>query len=432
LKILAITSRYPPYHFGGYGIRCKNILDELAGRGHEVIVITSKKETGSRSTHQAAKYKILRKLHIRIITSGLIRRFERGHRTHTFGMFLIFVRELLFDLWDMGFIDRQMMQFQPDVIYLGHITILTRALMPYFAVCRVPIVYDEGGSGLIDSWEEKGIWYKFVGEYTSRFPIINAVKPWIVKLVCTVSAERIKPQWAWPDELQIIINSELNYRNVMTKGVPITDAKVIHSGIDINKFYYLPKAKIGYPLILIVPGRIEPCKGQIDAVRLLARLGEQGIDAKMILVGEKWARPYYMEIKKEIKDFRLEDRITLGTMVTQDKLVELYHQADICFFPSYQKVGFSRIPLEAMSCGCTIISYGNEGSDEIIHDGQTGFLAAPADYSGIADIVKKLVSDPEMIRVVVSAARKDIEENCSMEQYVDRIEGTIKNAVRVH
>jgi glycosyltransferase involved in cell wall biosynthesis len=432
MKILVITSRYPPYHFGGYGIRCKNILDELTARGHEIIVLTSKKETGSRFPHQAARYKILRKLHIRIITGGLIHRLERGHGTHSLGMFLIFMRELLFDLWDIGFIDRQVKQFQPDVIYLGHITILTKALMPYFVVCRVPIVYDEGVSGLIDSWEEKGIWYKFTGGYTSRSPLVNALKPLIVKLVCALSAERLNPQWAWPADLHIFFNSGLNRRNAIARGVPVSTAGVIHSGIDTRKFSFLPRSGFGSPLLFLIPGRIEPRKGQIDAVRLLAKLSEFGMDAKMIFTGEKWVNSYYLEVEKEGKTLCLEDKMIIMPMVEHDKMADLYHQTDICFFPSYYKTGFSRVPLEAMACGCVIISYGNEGSDEIIRDKQSGFLVSPADYAEIADIVKKLLADPEMIRVMVSAARKDIEENYSMERYVDMIEETIKSAVKVH
>jgi hypothetical protein len=41
MKILVITSGFPPYHFGGYEIRVKDILDKLAQRGHKIRVLTS-------------------------------------------------------------------------------------------------------------------------------------------------------------------------------------------------------------------------------------------------------------------------------------------------------------------------------------------------------------------------------------------------------
>jgi glycosyltransferase involved in cell wall biosynthesis len=341
-------------------------------------------------------------------------------------MLLIFVREVLFDLWDTRFIDRQIKQFKPDVIYLGHITILTRALMPYLSACSNPIISDEGGSGLIDSWEERGIWYKFIEEYKSHIFLINALKPIIVSFICALSAQRIKPQWSWPGKMRIIFNSELNYQNAITKGVPVKGAIMIHSGIDTKKFNFSRRPCLGSPLLIIVPGRIEPRKGQIDAVRLLANLGESGTDAKIIFVGENWVTSYCQVVKNEIKALSNEDKVEFLPMAEHEKLVDLYHQSDICFFPSYFKTGLSRIPLEAMASGCIVISYGNEGSDEVICDKQTGFLVSPADYSGIIHIINGLVSNPEKVKAIIQSARKRIEENNSMGRYVDRIEEIIK------
>ena len=422
MKILAITAHYPPYHFGGYELRIKNIMDELSHRGHEILVITSIKDTSSRGTNQAASYEIFRRLHVCLKNESFISRLTLNRASYLFGILLAFTRELFFDLLDIAFVDRQIQNFQPDIIYLGHTFILTRTLMPYFSTCIIPILYDEGGVGLIGSWEERGIWHRFVEEHISRYSIFNAIRPLIVKAVCTASAQRIKPKWDWPIKMEILFNSELNRRNTIARGVPVGQARVIHSGIDIKKFDYCQKNKPGSPLIFIVPGRFEPGKGQIDAVRLLATLREHGIDSNMVLVGEKWSDSFYLEIIKEINDLRLGDWITFLPMITQDKLVDLYHQADICFFPSYFRTGFSRIPLEAMACGCVVISYGNEGSDEIIRDKRNGFLVPPAEYGQITEVVKELIANPNTFTNVLDTARKEVADTYSLPRYVDQIE----------
>lgn len=413
IKILAITARYPPYHLGGYEIRCKNILDELARRGHKIRVITSIKETSSKSYVQTDNYKIFRKFHI------------RKKARH-------FIDEVILDVQDTAFLDRQIKHFQPDVIYLGHIQPLSKATMPYLAACKIPIVYDEGGSGLIHSWEHKGIWFYFVDEYVSQYSILNTIKPFVINIICKMSGNKIKSQWDWPGNMRIIFNSELNLKNAISKGVPINGAKVIHSGIDIEKFSFISKTNFGSPLLFIIPGRIEPQKGQIDAVRLLGKLRECGLDGNMIFVGENVSNSYYIEIENEIKMFHLENKIKSIPMITQDKLIDFYHMADICFFPSYQKAGYSRVPLEAMACGCIVISYGNEGSDEIIRNKETGFLVPSGEYRGIADVVKEMISNPKMVRDILWRARKEVEDNCSMQKYVDRIEEVIVSAAEAH
>lgn len=432
MKILAITSRYPPYHFGGYEIRGKNIIDELSRRGYEILVITSQKEKDSKSLHQADKYPVLRRLVVRTRIRSVIDQLTRWRTSHLVGMLLTFLREIFFDLQDMSFIERRIRQFQPDVIYLGHITIFSKALMPYLAACKIPMVYDEGGSGLIDSWMERGIWYKFVEEYTSRYSLLNSLKSLIIKIVSRISGNRIKPCWDWPANMQIIFNSELNRKNAVAHGVPIVGSQVIHSGIDTEKFTFIPKTRFGSPLLLIVPGRIEPRKGQLDAVRLLAILWEQGMDAKLLLVGEKWVNSYYMDVLREIRELCLEDRINIFPMITHEKLVELYHQSDICFFPSYYRTGFSRVPLEAMACGCMVISYGNEGSDEIIRDTHTGYLVSPADLPAPANIIKELIAKPVQVKEITDTARREIEAKYSMGNYVDSIEKLIISSARAH
>ena len=448
MKILVITARYPPYHFGGYEIRNKHIIDELHSRGHRILVITSTEGTTSKAPHQVDRYKISRKLHIidnaRDFANkvfGLLhkRRFPTNGFSntptsdldqlwsHPYKTLLSFVIELIFDLFDLRFIDRQIKRFQPDVIYLGHITNLSKSLMPYLAACSIPIVYDEGGSGLIDSWEERGTWYKFIHEYASRYAILNTIKPFVIKFVCKLSGNKINTRWSWPANMHIFFNSELNHLNAIARKVPVNGSMVIHSGINPEKFKYQSKTSFGNPLLLIIPGRIEPRKGQLDGVKLLATLREIGIDGNLIIVGESWSNSYYLELINEINKFSLVDKITIMSMITQDKLIDLYHKADICFFPSYFKTGFSRIPLEAMACGCILISYGNEGSDEIIRYKQTGFLVPSGDYLGMANIIREMITFPDLAKEIGWEARKYVENNHSMQKYVDRIDEIIIN-----
>lgn len=411
IKILVITAHYPPYHLGGYEIRSKDVVDELVCRGYKILVITSKKETLPKPSLRVSEYKVFRNLNIRI------------NSRH-------FISEVICDLQDMMFLDRQIKTFQPDVIYLGHIICLSKALIPYLAGRKIPIVYDEGFAGLIHSWKKRGKWFYFVEEYTSRYSLVNRIKPLVVNIISKVSGNKIKTQWAWPGNMHIFFNSQLNLTNALAKGVPVNGAKVIHSGIDTEKFRFISRTQLNLPLSIIVPGRIEPQKGQKDAVRLFARLREWDIDGNIILVGENYSSSYYSEIEKEIKEFHLEDKVMLMPMVGHDKLIDLYHASDICFFPSYHKTGYSRVPLEAMSCGCIIFSYGNEGSDEVIQNEQTGFIVPNGAYVKIAEIIREMISNPKIVEGVVSNARKEIEDNHGMQKYVDQIEVVIADAVR--
>jgi glycosyltransferase involved in cell wall biosynthesis len=445
-RILVISSHYPPCHYGGYEIRVKNIIDELSRRGHKIQVLTSLVEKKDVQNIDECEYDIERQLHLLYRPLGgveflakmralgiLPQKYKPPKNIFQFGFrylynFMSVINNIMVDIKDTKIIEKKIQNFNPDVIYLGNILPLSRILMPYLAGCKIPIVFDEGGAGLLFSREDKGIWYKFIEEYISCYSIINAIKSLIVKLVCALSKNKLKTRWAWPADMHIFFNSKLNLDNAIKRGVPVNGAKVIHSSIQVEKFIFSQKENLGSPVVFILPGRITPPKGQIDAIRLLSKLQEQSVEARLTIVGEKWDDSYFREIKREIKKFHLDDRITFIPMVARDKLIELYKEADICFFPSYHHSGFSRIPLEAMSCGCILISYGNEGSVEIIRDSVNGFLVQARDYSRIGKIIKELISNPQKAIDIKNRARLEIEEHYSMDKYVDQIEEIILHA----
>ena len=410
LKILVISANYPPDHLGGYELRIKDIMDGLAQRGHNVRVLTTKKLNKVNLKPQKQQYPVLRKLHNRYNA-----RF--------------FPKEVLFDLMDTQFVDQQTTAFQPDLIYLGHIYILSKALLPFLADLNIPLVLDEGGASLKGAWTERGRWFRFTGDYRSRYKFLNKIKPFVIKSIIKLSNKRIQKSWRWPKNLHVIFNNFSNCEKALALGMPVKSSRVIHSGINIKKFTFLPRERVEIPVRIIYPARIEPLKGQVDAVQLVESLSNSGVESRLVLVGPIHSNKYFEELSKEISQSGFEDTISYLPMINQNDLVKLYHQSDMLFFPTYHKMGFSRIPLEAMACGCVMISYGNEGSNEILLHEQNGFVVQESNVNEVVNIIQKLSANPELVKGIVTSARKEIEENYSLPAYVNRIENTLISVI---
>lgn len=381
-------------------------MDGLAARGHSIRVLTNYPERTPHGKNIPQSYPVIRKLHNR-----------RKAR--------FFPKELLFDLLDTRLLQRQIKEFQPDVIYLGHTYILSKALLPFLARMTIPIVYDEGGSGLIEAWTEHGRWFRFTGDYKSRFALLNAIKPLVTRMVCAASRGRITSRWTWPENMRIHFNSELNRSNAQRDGVPIENSKVIHSGIDTILFTYRPRERLSTPVKIIVPGRIERRKGQLDAVHLVESLLKEGIDTHLVLAGSGWVDGYYQEVTYAIRTSGLSERISILPMLSPEALAEHYRDADICFFTSYFRTGFSRVPLEAMACGCVVISYGNEGSDEVIENGYNGILVNEGDFSSMLKSIQKLNTSPDFFSKIINNGRVLVEDKHYISQYINSIEKMI-------
>ncbi|MCZ7551705.1 MAG: glycosyltransferase family 4 protein [Anaerolineales bacterium] len=279
---------------------------------------------------------------------------------------------------------------------------------------------DDGGLGsvLIAKNFTKMLYFE-KGEADTRTRVY--LKKIALLLINWLSNGLISTVNSWPSNLFVIYNSRSSKRYAEMNSVPTRNAGLIYSGIDLSKFVFKPRPNLSEPIQIIVPGRICKEKGTIDAVKLMSLLRDLKIQANLIIIGKVDSTDYYMEICNEIKNNNLNDIVFLD-MVDQDRLTSLYLQSDICFFPSYQKYGLSRTPLEAMACGCILITYGNEGSHEIVQHCKTGFSVPEGDVDIAAKTIKERILQSNNIHSMVLQARSVIENHYSLDQYIHQFE----------
>lgn len=408
MKLLTIISFYPPHTVGGYEIRCKEVMDRLSARGHEVMIITSRCPNATCGIH-TSEDRIYRVLHQ-----------KKEART--------ILTQILHDCIDINFIMKKTKKFDPDIIYIWHIDSLSNSIFPYYSYQKKQLVLDDGSSearflnrllrsGLYFFKNEKDPvwkrWLKTGGHLLANLVSFNLIRPW----------------WSWPQNLRIYFGSSASLRFADEDGAPVNDAQVFHSGIDISQFPYVPRHGLGSPIRILVPGRVHPQKGTRDALLLAYELAKDGYPVKLLLVGARQSPQYSDEIVCETKTLGLNHVVTYQSMVTRTELARLYQEYDICFFPSYLRPGLSRVPLEAMASGCLVISYGNEGSSEIIRDHETGFLVTEGDVTSAAVLIEGMVKSPAEYKKITQRAREQIEQEHTMDAYIDKIEAYLRESL---
>lgn len=401
MKILAITAFYPPHHSGGYELRCKEVLEGLIHKGHTVTVLTNRCPKPACALHPSEEG-IQRLLHVRQAARP-------------------FFTQILLDCIDLRFIDRFVKQYAPDLIYLWHIQNLSNSILPYFSSRSIPIVFDEGGSGLIHLFRvyQRGLYF-YQNQHDHRLK--KLLKNWVYRIARLVSFNLIDPDWQWPPKMRVYFNSKASKINTQNHGVQVSEAAVIPSGIDITKFPFHNRDCLGDPIKILVPSRIKKEKGIRDAILLAIKLRENGIDAKVTIVGMVQSEEYYSEIRQLMLENGIGDALSFISMVDQEHLSKLYRENDFCFFPSFFRSGFSRVPLEAMASGCIVITYGNEGSSEVIIHLKNGIQVPESDINLAASWIVRLKNEPSIYRKIVAAAKQHIDEESNFEDYINRIE----------
>lgn len=426
MRILFLSAYCPPYSYGGYENRVRDITDQLASRGHQVEVLATRADKSLKVNPINFPYSVLRGLHGTRKVLSWAERLTMKNDTNRLGVVLVVLRQIWRDLRDLRLIDQTIRAFQPDIVYLGNVLPLTRSLLPYLASISSPLVLDDGGKTMEIVYEDHGLWYRFLEEFGPSSAMLRSLKKLFTSLVTNISTGRLKSSWIWPEKINVIFNNNRSQKSFVLTNIPFNASKAVHSGLDLERFSFEPRQQPDQPLRIIVPGRIEPNKGQLDAVRLSALLHQERVEHLMTIVGDRWNAEYANKLEAEITKLGINDKVRILPMQDKDSLIELYHQSDICFFPSYQQAGFSRIPLEAMACGCLVISYGNEGSLEIIRDDDNGYLLEEGNLTQVIELIQRLENNQAEKERIIKNSRHEMEQQHSITDYIDQIESYLK------
>lgn len=85
--------------------------------------------------------------------------------------------------------------------------------------------------------------------------------------------------------------------------------------------------------------------------------------------------------------------------------------------------------LEAMACGCAVVSTATCMIPEIIQDGVNGFISN--DPQVLRNHVSNLLANPDLAKAMGDAARKTIEERFSMDAFVSKWNDTFEKAANI-
>lgn len=116
-----------------------------------------------------------------------------------------------------------------------------------------------------------------------------------------------------------------------------------------------------------------------------------------------WVCPSAVKEKaKALFDHDIRDRVRISERMPQKDLMACYDNAGILLFPSLFE-GFGKVPLEAMSRGCCVVSTAVGGVPDYIEDGTSGFIVTPGNAEEMIWATERLMQSL-LVAVSVSDA----------------------------
>ncbi|MFH1353896.1 MAG: glycosyltransferase family 1 protein [bacterium] len=168
---------------------------------------------------------------------------------------------------------------------------------------------------------------------------------------------------------------------------------VVHHGVDHEKFKVtddeinLPGLK--KPYILYV-GQLQPRKNLTRLVKAFEVLKKSEAELQLVIAGgHGWLKQPILEA---IKKSPAAKDILLPGVVPDNLLPALYSQAEVFVLPSLYE-GFGMPILEAMACGCPVVTSNVSSMPEVA--GEAAVLVKPTDVESIANGIKEALNKKE-------------------------------------
>lgn len=200
----------------------------------------------------------------------------------------------------------------------------------------------------------------------------------------------------------VITISEFSKNEIADRlGYPRERIFVVYPGVDHDRYKPMP-VREGMPEELglgrgtrtvLYVGMEQPRKNLPVLVKAFGRLRRNGIDARLVKIG----RPHRAEDRKRLLDAideqGLRADVTIIDYVPEGDLPHFYNLADLLVFPSSYE-GFGLPPLEAMACGCPVITSDVPVFEEV--GGGASIKVAPLDDAALAREMQRVLQDQDL------------------------------------
>lgn len=404
MRILVISSFYPPKFIGGYEIMCKEAVDELRKRGHSLYVLTSK-YGNHLSGDDSSVYRLLDTT------------FQQGHK----GLKRL-IRFIKRELTNKRIVRRFIRTLKPDIIYIWHISHVSISLAYAAQASGLPVAYY-----VLDHWMSN--WdsdpFREFWTYPSRSRSMSFGK--------RVMRRFFESMGLLPSEKLDLRNAQ--YASQYLYQLPFHNpangkaGQVIHWGIKADNFPFKESNKP--PRKMLYVGQIIEHKGlatAINAVKTIMDDPERSVTFS--IVGDYEVHEYGRNIYRYIESSPYRDRICFKGVIPYEKIRDIYQEHDILIFPSLWDEPFGNTLLEAMSSGLAIVATGTGGSREILEHGRNSLIFPPGDSAACAAHLLYLMDNPESYERIRHEGRRTVEEKFNFEEAIDAIEQCLLRSIK--
>ncbi len=190
----------------------------------------------------------------------------------------------------------------------------------------------------------------------------------------------------WSEASMVLVNSNWSRKALMSQGVDGKKIVVIPPTFEPEKSHLPARRNFDQPLVVLWLGLVNLRKG-IQYLIEAARQLEKDSSVRFIVAGP-------IHISQDVVKKAPSNMTFLGR-IPRTETLPLYRKADVFVLPTLSD-GFAVSQLEAMSQALPVITTPNCG--EVVHDGIDGLIVPAYDGNAIAQAIRRLDEDRQLLR----------------------------------
>lgn len=229
----------------------------------------------------------------------------------------------------------------------------------------------------------------------------------------------------------ITVVSSAMIKPALRLGAKPEQLHVIPMGVDLKESF-IPHYQVRNPYQLLFVGRMVEKKGIEYLIKAMSHVVQDFPQVKLSVVGDG---PYLTIAKTLSLSLKLDNHIEFLGAVENQQLPELYQAAAIFVAPFIEakngdQEGLGLVLVEAMGCGCAVITSDMPAVHDVVIANETGMLVPQRDARALALGVARLLNSPATCNRISRKGREFVSTKFDWDIVSARYSALLKESIQ--